>query len=215
MDETYFALIGDLVASRRMEDRRGVQRKLSTVLEALQEELGDAVAAPFRLVAGDEVQGLLRDPEAVVAVLRRIGDEVHPERLVWGLGAGPVATDLSEDISLVDGPCLHRARDGVRKAGRSGRWLEPEGLPRLETEVLGALFALLGAIRADWTARELEYVREARGRSQRDVAERFGVNESTVSRGLARAHFRSVLDGEDAARAIFRSLRAPLSGVDR
>jgi hypothetical protein len=212
VNDTYYALIGDLVASRRMTNRPAVQRRLKDVLAALNEGLGGALAVPLRLTAGDEVQGLLRHPEAVVEVVTRTGDEIHPARFAWGLGAGPVATDLSDDISVVDGPCLHRARDAVREASRSGLWLEVQGLPPLEGAVLRALMGLMGAIRSDWTRKELTYARAARSGSQREVAERFGVNESTVSRGLSRAHFRTVLEGEQAARELLGSVAG--SGAD-
>ncbi|MEX2530497.1 MAG: hypothetical protein WD960_06980 [Gemmatimonadota bacterium] len=139
-------------------------------------------------------------------VVVRTGDELHPHRFAWGLGAGPVATELSGDISTVDGPCLHRARDAVEEAGRTGRWLQAEGLPAPKGSFLEPLMALMGALRSDWTEKELAYVRAARTRSQREVADDFGVNESTVSRGLARAHFRTVVEGEEAARRLLGSL---------
>lgn len=212
MDTTYYALIGDLVGSRRIEDRLTVQRQLKDEVEGLNRDLGDSAAVPFRLTAGDEVQGLLRNPEAAVDVVVRMGDQLHPQTFAWGLGAGPVATDLSDDVSTVDGPCLHRARDAVEKAGRAGTWMRTEGLPPLEASLLEALMALLGALRSDWTEKELDYARAARTRSQREVAEAFGVNESTVSRGLSRAHFRTVVEGEQAARKLLGSLRERGSG---
>lgn len=189
-----------------MEHRRSVQRRIMELVGALNQDLADAVAVPFKLTAGDEIQGLLRDPRAAVEILRRAGDEVHPERFVWGLGAGEIATDLSTDVSMIDGPCLHRARDAVTQAGSSGRWLEANGLPPFETTLLSALLDLLGAIRSEWTDKELLYAREARLHSQTAVAEKLDVNQSTVSRALARAHFRTVVDGENAARALLASL---------
>jgi DNA-binding CsgD family transcriptional regulator len=209
MSTPYFALIGDVVDSRKVEDRAQLQRTLGGVLQQLNRELAPSVAVPLRLTRGDEVQGLLRDPAPAVEVLRRTGDEIHPERMAWGLGMGPLTTDLTSDIALVDGPCLHRAREAVETAARKGRWFVVQGVSEVEGTAVGAIMNLIGAIRAGWTEKELTYARAARAASQREVAERFGVNESTVSRALARARFRAVLEGEEAARTLLHSLSTP------
>jgi hypothetical protein len=69
-----------------------------------------------------------------------------------------------------------------------------------------ALMNLVAALRSDWTDRQAEVVRAARGRLQIEVAEDLEVHPSTISRTLAAAHYESVLEGETAAREILRSL---------
>jgi hypothetical protein len=69
-----------------------------------------------------------------------------------------------------------------------------------------ALMNLVGALRSDWTPRQAEVVRAARGRLQIEVAEALDVHASTISRTLAAAHYESVLEGEAAARDLLRSL---------
>lgn len=202
---TYFTLIGDIVSSRDLTDRAGVQRRLGRALEDLNDAFRGSTAAPLKLIKGDEVQGLLREGEAVVDLMTGIGDAIHPARMVWGLGHGPLATDLTGDVDLLDGPCFHRAREALGRASLTGAWLATEGFPSPHGEAVSALMSLVGAIRSDWTETRLRYVIHARQGSQRDVAERFDVNESTVSRALARAHFARVVEGEAAARALLGS----------
>ncbi|HSM03656.1 MAG TPA: SatD family protein [Longimicrobiales bacterium] len=204
---TYFVLIGDLVDSRGLPDRAGVQARLRAEIETLNLALGSGFAAPLRLTAGDELQVLTLDPPPLVDVLVSISDAVLPAGLSWGLGRGPISTALDPDVSLVDGPCFHRAREAVESAKRSGRWVDVRGFPGVGGVAIPAILNLVGALRDGWTARQAEVVQAARGRLQVEVAEELGVHASTVSRTLAAAHLDQILEGEAAARALLAAVR--------
>lgn len=200
----HFALIGDIVSSRDLPDRAAVQRRLQAEVRRLNEELGPELTAPLKLTAGDEVQGLLGMPEVLVDILVAVADALHPARVVWGLGRGTLDTDPGDDVSVLDGPCLHRARDAVESAKAEGRWLVARGLDEPHRRVLGALLDLVRAIRSGWTETRARYVREARGRQQQEVAVRLGVSKQAVHQALSAAHFAPVLEAEDAARDLLR-----------
>lgn len=206
---TFYALIGDIVGSRELPNRAEVQRRLAREIEALNDELGEArLAAPLRLVAGDELQALLTDPAAALDIAVPLADALHPVALRWGLGVGSLDTDLDPDVSLLDGPCFHRARRALDAAADDDTWLRAEGFAAPFSGTVSALFRLMWALRSDWTETQARYVREARGRLQKEVAERFDVNRSTVSRALRAARFREVREGERAARELLRRLAA-------
>ncbi|MGH7541380.1 MAG: SatD family protein [Gemmatimonadota bacterium] len=203
----FFALIGDIVGSRDLPDRAVFQRELRDLVDELNAELeAEAIAAPLKLTAGDEIQALLARPDAAVDILVRIADRLHPASIVWGLGRGALATDLDPDVSALDGPCFHRARDALGAAARDGAWLRLEGFARPHDAALAALFRLMGGIRARWTEVQARYVRAVRTRLQREVAEQLGVSEPAVSKALASAQFTTVEEGERAARALLRWL---------
>ncbi len=200
--ESYAALIGDVVESRGHEDRARLQREVSHVLALVNRRSAGALAAPLSLTAGDEVQGLFREPAAVVDAVVEIADAVFPARLVYGLGFGPLETDLGPDPALLDGPCFHLAREALNEARGHGGWLVARGLAGPGDLVVSALFRLLGELRSRWTGIQAEHVSKVRGRSQKEVAERLGKAESTVSESLKAAGFQAVLAGEEALRAI-------------
>ena len=202
----YAAFTGDLVDSRNLPDRARVQKDLRSVLDSLNATWGERLTVPVRLTAGDEVQGLTRSPELLVDVMVGIADALFPVRVAWGMGLGPLSTDLVEDVSLLDGPCFHRAREAVEEARKSSRWLRVRGAERTSGVAASALMNLVAALRSDWTDRQAEVVRAARGRLQIEVAEDLEDHPSTISGTLAAAHYESVLEGEAAAREILRSL---------
>lgn len=202
----YFAIIGDLVRSRKMADRAAVQVRFRRAVEDVNVIAGDHLAVPLKVTAGDEVQGITDRPETLVDVMVALSDALVPEGLAWGWGYGELTTDLADDVSFLDGPCLHRAREAVEAAKKRSSWLEISGIPEPSGQVLSALMNLIGSIRSGWTERQAEVVRASRGRLQIETAERLGVDPSTVSRTLSAAHASRVLAGEDAARALLRSL---------
>jgi hypothetical protein len=208
----YYALIGDITASRAIADRAGVQRRLRRVIAELNAESGAALAVPLRLTAGDELQGLFTDASFVAHTVIRFADELHPVNLSWGLGRGPVTTDLDPDVSLVDGPCFHNARAALKMAVRERSWLTASGFAEPWDDVLSAMFRLMRATRSRWTATQVRYVRAARGRLQQEAAEHLGVTKQAVSKTLDAAQFAHVQAGEEAVRHVLAWLSA---GVER
>lgn len=203
---SYFAIIGDLVRSRKMADRAAVQVRFRKAVDDLNRAAAPHLTVPLKLTAGDEVQTITDHPETLVEIMVSLSDALVPESFAWGWGYGELTTDLVDDVSLLDGPCLHKAREAVESAKKDSSWLAISGFTEPSAQVLTALMNLIGSIRSGWTERQAEVVRTSRGRLQVEVAEVLGVSPSTVSRALSAAHASRVLAGEEAAQALLRSL---------
>ena len=207
-DPEYFALTADVVGSREVEDRDGLQRALRSAIEEVRAG-GDApqlVAGPD-LAHGDEVQVLARDPATAFRVLRRLADAIHPVQLGFGLGFGHLATALESPpppVGELDGPCLHRAREALERARDDGRWGAVEGIADADLALVAeGLIALLGAVRRGWTDKQAATVAAVRtGRYQKDVAADLGVAPSVISERLKAANWDAVQWGERALEAL-------------
>ncbi len=202
--DVFVALIGDVVASRKIEQRAEFQTRLEAELEILSDRLDDALVGRLTVFRGDEVQGLFRRPEAVMEVVLGLADSLFPVRIVYGLGRGRLTTRVANEIARMDGPCFHRAREAVHAAAKDGRWLTALGFPPPVDRSLTALFQLMQAIRGRWTPRQAELARAARGAQQKDVAESFAISRSVVSESLKAASFTAVREGEETAREMLR-----------
>lgn len=194
----YFALIGDLDQSRELPDRAAVQRKLQAIILQLNERTTKAAAAPLKLTAGDEVQGISQNPRYMLEVVVALSDALSPQQFSWGLGYGALTTDLSDDVALMDGPCFHLARKALEKTKNENSWFGVQGIEAFPSAMLTAIMNLMGAIREDWTARQTEYVRLARDHTQVEVARMTGKAPSTVSRALRAAKFDRIIEAENA-----------------
>lgn len=209
----FVALTGDLVASRLQppESRTDVQQKVLGFLEGMNGKLGDQLARPLVLTAGDEIQGLLRVPSEVVRIIQELRDfldgATEPgQEIVFGIGRGTLSTGLLPEaryVGQLDGPCFHRARSMLERAKKERIWATFEGFGELEDVALNSLFELMGAIRDRWTLIQSKTALHSRRLGKRiEVARYLGVSPSVVTESLQASRFRAVENGEAAARRI-------------
>lgn len=170
--------------------------------------VGRGMVGEAAISAGDEVQALFRHSKqgglALVEGIKILMDHLHPVPLTFGIGLGPVTTRLQTPVTLVDGPCFHRARAALLATkGRSYR-CRVSGFPKVQGQALDALLALLGAYREGWTDKQAAYARAAAvpGRLRKEVAELFQVSPSVVTESLQAAHFDEFSQGLDAVAAM-------------
>lgn len=185
------ALIGDLVASREAPDRLQLQRSVDSVLTVVNDMVGGRPA----FTIGDEFQA--RFPtlgEAVEASLQLHLRTVGLTRLRIGIGWGELmAEDPDRSPFAQDGPCWWRAREAIEAVDRSAKGRSPEFRTAVRTET--ALDPLLNnyLLLRDTLLGGLDTVDAQiaigllEGISQTELARRFGLNKSSVSR-RANAH---------------------------
>jgi len=112
-------------------------------------------------------------------------------------------------VGALDGPAFHRCREALDEARRHGRWAQARGLGAPLDALITSHLSLLDAVRSRWTETQRRYVRAARSRLQRQVAEEFSVSESTVSKSLSSARFPVVLAGEEALVSFLEQVDLP------
>jgi hypothetical protein len=158
----------------------------------------------FERTAGDEFQGVLDDPAAVVAaleVLLRAGE--------WhiGIGVGEVESPLPDHARAGRGPAYVRAREAVTTA-KSSPWHvravgEPDAVRALESAVW--LWAALLARRTPrgWEVADLV----DQGLTYDEAATRIGISQSAVSQRAAAA---GIAEGRRARELVEFLTRAAL-----
>ncbi len=170
-----YVLTVDQRASRRSVDR------VASLLPRLNREA--RLVLPFERTAGDEFQGVLDDPVAVVEVvlgLVREGD--------WsiGVGAGPVQTPLPASTRAATGPAFLAARRAVDAAKQRPMRVAVRGSVPADAgdaqAVLGAL-ALLVDRRSDQAWEAIAEV--SAGRTQAQAATALGISRQAVGQRLA------------------------------
>ena len=139
---------------------------------------------PFERTVGDEVQGLLDAPEAVVEALRTV---LRDGNWSIGLGIGPVATPLPGSVREARGPALLVARDAVDRAKGAGEVRlavgsasDPVGAG--DVEAVARLVGTLIGRRTDTQWATIDAVDAAP--TQRAAAEALGVSPQNVSQTL-------------------------------
>lgn len=198
-----YALIADLVNSRRVTDRQGLARRLQVALQALRATFADEWLVPITNAKGiDELSAALLRPDRAFDIATALNELVWPEKFRWALGAGTIDIGLeSGDAGDLDGTAFHVAADALRRA-KSQKILFALAVPGLDKGSL-ALIEAAALAHAEsmerWSERQREFVRAARvEQTQLAVAEQFEVSAQTVSQSLLRAGFGTMQRIEEA-----------------
>lgn len=209
----YIAVIGDIVGSKAIAERKATQEKLTGLLERVNDTYPSDIASKFMITLGDEFQGLLRCGMSAVEILETIEREMHPVKMRFGIGVGGITTEINPELPLgADGPAYHLARRMIqdlkaterkKMASKSNMKIEIEAYPEL-SKLINTIFALNTVLKEKWTNRQREVIREylSCGGTQSDVARRIGIHQSNVQKALAGADFYAYQRAVDAVSEI-------------
>lgn len=215
LDNSLFTLIGDVVESRRAEDRGLLQDRLAGVLQEMNGVLEPRI--PLQPTIGDEFQACFDDVATAVRaslmtrleLLRTAGIDSR-----YGLGVGPVEVFSSRQLSQ-DGPGWWTARDAIDATKRLAEASHTafartyfvafgEGARRWEGEE-AALNAFL-LCRDEIVDRMKQSSRNRlyglmRGWPQSRIAEEEGATQGAISQSLARSGAFAILAAQDRLEA--------------
>ncbi len=183
-------LIGDVIDSRRVADRRSLHAVLSSALDA--SDAPSEAVSPLRLTVGDEFQGTFKTVGEALAVTLSMRLRLLPTYDVrFGIGYGPVSV-LSAEPRVEDGPAWWAARDAIGQVERLERKASRRLTRSAYRRAVGSDGPDEAAINAALLSRDqLVGVLDERslgllrgllaGRSQRQLADEQGVSPSAVS----------------------------------
>ena len=163
----------------------------------------------FERTAGDEIQGVIDDPEvavAALALLLRTGD--------WniGVGIGPVQTPLPEQTRAGRGLAYLLAREAVTRAKQVPAHVTVVGADGYRAEQLETVLWLWADLLGRRSARGWEVADLiADGVSHAEAGSRLGVTQSAVSQ---RARAAGLVEADRAARLAGQLLADMMKGDD-
>lgn len=155
----YYAVIGDIINSKSMENRLVFQEKLKSYLSVINEEYNNEIAANFTITLGDEFQGLLLNPQYLLEIINKIEVYMRPLKIRFGIGIGNILTKINKKISIgTDGPAWWHAREMINdlKNNRKGLKLlsniKISGIEDLDVlNLINVSLSLCYSIKNNWT----------------------------------------------------------------
>ncbi|MGH3508736.1 MAG: transposase [Nocardioidaceae bacterium] len=192
-------------------DQRGSSGSPDAVPELLAtlRRVAPAPLLAFERTAGDEVQGVLADPEATVDVITAMLTE---DRWSIGVGVDLVESPLPSSTRAARGAAFVAAREAVNRAKSGPHHLSVVGADGYRAEQVETVLWLLSAILRRRTARGWEVQRVlATGVSHAEAGRRLGISQPAVSQ---RAQAAGLLE-EKRARKLAGQLLAAMVGGER
>lgn len=117
MQKQYLVIIGDIIGSRGIKNRKEVQQKFINTLNKSSVSHETSVVSPLTLTIGDEFQVVLSDSEMLFDTLYQIESSMEGISLRYGFGLGGIDTEINRESAIgMDGPAFHYARNAVETA---------------------------------------------------------------------------------------------------
>lgn len=193
----YFAIIGDIVDSRKLINRSEVQDKLNQVLKDINIQYEENIAARFLVTLGDEFQGLLSNPKDLFQIIDKIKFEMYPVKIRFGVGIGTIDTSINREMALgADGPAYHYARNIIEeikvlnKANSKSQYSTDIGVsstyePNL-VSLINCNLSLCYFIEEKWTDKQRDLIKRIMfsNKTQREIAKELDLAQSSVQRRL-------------------------------
>lgn len=191
----YYAIIGDIVSSKKLSNRDECQQRLNNILKNINDKYSDCIASKFLITLGDEFQGLLHSPQYLLDIVETISFGMHPIDIRFGIGAGEISTGSVGEFALgSDGSAYHRAREvieEIKKLEKRNKNFKTKikfsGFDEIDCCLLNATAAGQYFIEKRWTQKQRELIRLIQSsdeHTQESISQQLGIAQSSVSSRL-------------------------------
>lgn len=131
MTDVNLVLIGDIVSSRKIEERNKFNSQLLHALDELNSS-NPHVLSPYTLTIGDEIQAVFNNAEFIFRDAIILLSSIAPHKMRFSISIGEIISPINPRQAIgMDGPAFHRARDGINALKKSGNlfYLSGENIP--------------------------------------------------------------------------------------
>lgn len=210
-DKMYAVITADVIDSRRIE---GFRRKRDAKLRPLSRlhVRQKLVLSDYAVTAWDEFQAVLYSPQAIPHVVLELRRNFYPMHLWIAIGIGKVSEPRKKPVNqFAGGEAFERARLAADrlKADRAGKDPTLTGFVSGNAVfdlIANTIYRLHDTLLQDVSAKQWETIlAQISTGNQELAAKKLGVNVSTVSRNLRRAHHWQMEETCQAVEAIIRS----------
>ncbi len=203
------AIIGDIVASKKVGQRGAFQRRLGKILETTSQNARH-LASPYTITLGDEFQAVYRKADQLFADLFTIMAEIHPVRTRLVLGVGELTTRINAAQALgMDGPAFYEARAALTALKEDERLLRIGGQPAETWALSNHVLNLLSHQIEGWSHNRLLVMAGLlRGKAVKEIEEGLQISRVAVYKNIQAAALDEVVGiCHELERAMNQALR--------
>lgn len=215
MPKRFYVLLGDVVASRKIESRPEFQKKIEEVCYEINNQYHNSLYANFKIIKGlDEIGGVLTDISDIFRIITLVFDSIYPNLIRFALVYGHIDTGLeTKDITKMDGPAFHKAASSITDLKESGLLFKFSVDDIITDCAIEGEINLILMIKNRWTHKQYKIIREyKKSGNQSDVARAFQVKQSLIWRTLKHLNWKELNHIEKNLNHTLYSYQQKLSG---
>ena len=201
MTRQYVAILGDVVGSKKIEDREDFQNRLQKACDRVNQAFAKDIYAKIKITKGvDEISGILTKIANVYQMINMISEDIYPNLMRFTVVYGPLDTALeSKDAAKIDGVAFHKAAELILHLKKTTEFVIVDIGDLLIDRLLISQMNLVAFLKRMWTKRQFEVVNlyEKLG-NQEEVAKRLKITQQTVSRIISTANYDEISKAEQS-----------------
>ncbi|MDD4003326.1 MAG: SatD family protein [Clostridia bacterium] len=186
----YYAIIADIVSSKKIIDRNAVQIKLQGVLDYVNDKYANEITSKFCITIGDEFQGILSKCKYLFEIITFIEVSMYPLMLRFSVNYDEIQTEINPQLSIgSDGPAWWHARTNLEELKQTfGKGLKEQtniivtnkliknAMSQL-TELINITLTLTCVIKYKWKQEHINIVK--------NIMKKFGLRSNIVQKKVA------------------------------
>lgn len=192
----YIALIGDIIESKKIQDRARAQQKLLQLMKELNQQYQKHLVSPFTVTAGDEFQALFLPNSDMFQIMEQLSMAFAPYEIRFGIGVGDIITEINKEQSIgSDGPAYWLAREAINYVHDKNDYginhISVSLADEEANQTINAILAACSFIQSKWTDIQYDILKQLLAEniydetfSHKEMAELLGISPSAFNKRI-------------------------------
>lgn len=186
-------LIGDIVGSRALANRKKVQEKINHTFRKINKR--KEIASPYTLTLGDEFQAVYSNPKKIFSDILTLIADIHPVRVRFSIGIGEIATKMNRQKSIgMDGQAFYISRDALTNMKKRGLYLTVNGLRKNDEKLIQPMLNVMMNLVRVWKPAKIRLLimMLEKEKTTYELAEKLGVSERAVYKNIKNSVMKDI-----------------------
>jgi hypothetical protein len=208
MKQMLYVMLGDVIASRKIEDKESFQRKLEKVCLKVNRNFAEDIYVDFKILKGiDEIEGVLLNIASVYKIMDTMLEQFYPNSMRFALVLDYIDTAVEGcEVSRMDGPAFHRASDLMKNMKGSRLMFRMSIGDEIMDKTVAGEINLLFLLKKGWSTGQRRILREYRKTGTQNMAAKaLGITQQAVSKALNRSMWKEISSIEDDLNYVLRN----------
>ncbi len=178
-------LIGDIVASKKINNRAAVQKKLNKLFDRINEGNG-SLESPFTITLGDEFQAVYKNADTVFPDIWEILFLLYPEHARFSVGTGSISTKINRQQAIgMDGPAFYNAREGLNELKENFYLFGVKGEGIINSELINQILYFTSHSVEKWKSTRMKIFKFLmEGLTIKEIAKKIKITDKAVYKNI-------------------------------
>ncbi len=181
-----YVLLGDVINSRTIRERKNFEKKLQAALEWATLLYSSTFKAPVTKWKGlDEIAAIIHDPQNIYDMMKGINEMIYPNKIRFVLVHGNIELIKNKPVSELDGDAFHKAASLMNELKKEKFIFKCSGITEDKDRALENQINMGFLMKSKWTKKQaLLYSLYYKNGSQEATAKKLKISQQSVSKTL-------------------------------